>query len=153
MAYHRPGDVAKRLGIAPVTLRVWSNEFAGFLSDSAQKSVTSDGKAAQRRYSDGDIATLERARDLLANGKTFDEARRDLIAAEPVAPASLTALADATAFLAEIRSTYDRIVESRDMTIQEQREHIETLKGLLERQQAEIEQLRSRPWWKRLFGG
>lgn len=153
---YRPGDVAKRLGIAPVTLRVWSNEFAGFLSEGAQRSVNDDGKAAQRRYTDSDIATLQRAQQLLASGRTYDEARQELIAAEPIPPASLTAMAEAVAFLAEIRQTYDRVVEAKNMTIQEQREHIDTLKGLLERQQAEIDQLRATsrpPWWRRLFGG
>lgn len=150
---YRPGEVAKRLGIAPVTLRVWSNEFAGFLSDSAQRSVTSDGKAAQRRYSDSDIAILERARDMLASGKTYDEVRRDLVAAEPVPPASLAALGDAVAFLAEIRQAYDQILEARNVTIEEQREHIKTLQEMVERYQAEINELRvaGRPWWRRIF--
>jgi DNA-binding transcriptional MerR regulator len=148
MAY-RPGDVAKQLGIAPVTLRVWSNEFAGFLSEGAQSTLTTDGKAAQRRYNDSDIAVLRRAKGLLDQGKTYDEVRRLIIAAEPVPSSALQALEDATGFLAEIRASYDRVLEAKNMTIDEQRDHIKTLQDMNDRYRAEIDELRHRPWWQR----
>lgn len=153
---YRPGDVAKQLDIAVVTLRVWSNEFAGFLSEGAQRSVSSDGKPAQRRYSDSDVALLKQAKALLESGRTYDEARRALVENEPIPPQMVATLEEATRFLAEVKTTYDRLLESRDMTLSEQRDHIQTLQAQVEQQRAEIEALRAaaaRPWWRRIFGG
>lgn len=153
---YRPGDVAKQLEIAVVTLRVWSNEFAGFLSEGAQRSVSSDGKPAQRRYSDSDIDLLKRAKALLDLGSTFDEARRALVEAEPIPPQMVATLEEATRFLAEVKNSYDQLLEARNMTLAEQRDHIQTLQNMVEQQRAEIEALRAaaaRPWWRRIFGG
>lgn len=156
---YRPGDVAKRLDIAVVTLRVWSNEFAAFLSDAAQRSLSGDGKPAQRRYSDSDIALLNRAKTLLQSGRTFDEARQALVEDEPIPPTNIAEFENVARFLAEVRTTYDRLLEARDMTLSEQRQHIETLQMLVEQQRAEIEAMRTaaipaerRPWWRRLLG-
>jgi DNA-binding transcriptional MerR regulator len=153
---YRPGEVANKLGIKPVTLRVWSNEFADFLSESAKSTLTSGGSAAQRRYNDSDIAILQRAKGLLASGKTYDETRRALAGEEPPQSQALQAIEEMTGALARMQSTYDRLLESRDQTIatqqtamDEQRQHIETLKEHIDRQQAEIDALR-RPWWRRL---
>jgi DNA-binding transcriptional MerR regulator len=155
MAY-RPGEVAKRLDIAPVTLRVWSNEFAAFLGDSAQRTVNADGKANHRIYSDSDITVLKRAGELLASGQTFDQVRRALAEAGPP-PVSIQTLEEIPRMLAQLQSSYNRELSAKEETISEQRSHIETLReenerkqAEIERQQAEIERLRSRPLWDRL---
>lgn len=87
---HRPAHVAQRLAISPATLRQWSNEFGAFLSESARQTLTEAGSHVQRRYTDADIAILQRAKSLLAGGLTYAEVRDRL--AEP--PASEPASAD-----------------------------------------------------------
>lgn len=85
---HRPASVAQRLSISPATLRVWSGEFAQFLSQAAQTSLTEAGGRAQRRYTDDDIATLRRAKTLLAGGLTYGQVREALAEPPAAAPAS-----------------------------------------------------------------
>lgn len=77
---YRAGAVAERLGIAPTTVRSWSTEFQAYLSPSAGKQA---GGTGQRRYTDGDLAVLGHVKRLLAQGMTFEEARRALEAMTP----------------------------------------------------------------------
>lgn len=70
---HRPKDTSDLLGVSPATLRLWSNHFAAVLSPAAQKSTTEAGTAAQRRYTDSDIAYFRRAKQHLADGKTYED--------------------------------------------------------------------------------
>ena len=72
---YRAGTVAERLGVAVTTVRSWSTEFQAYLSPSAGKQA---GGTGQRRYTDGDLATLGHVKRLLAQGWTFEEARRAL---------------------------------------------------------------------------
>lgn len=57
MAVYAAGEVARMLGVAPLTLRKWNGEFASWLSP--------DGDAQERHYTDGDMRVLRRAADLL----------------------------------------------------------------------------------------
>ena len=82
---HRPGTVAQRLAISPATLRQWSNEFGASLSESARQTLTEAGTHGQRRYTDADIAILQRAKSLLAGGLTYNQVRDAL--AQPLAQA------------------------------------------------------------------
>lgn len=114
---HRPGEIADKLGISANTLRLWSNEFADFLSPSAQASRTEKGGASQRRYTDGDIEVLLRAKLYLSQNKTYEEVRSLLgqppadgelsdslalvagQANEPVSPTSIATITNQMAFL------------------------------------------------------
>src|SRR4051812_36763717 len=154
MAY-RPGEVAKELDIAPVTLRVWSNEFAPFLSDSAQRTVNARGKASHRIYSDSDIAILKRAAELLASGQTFDQVRRALTEAGPP-PVSIQTLEEIPRVLVQLQTAYRNEIEAykrelstkeetiaaKEETISEQRDHIDSLRAENERARAEAERVR-----------
>jgi DNA-binding MurR/RpiR family transcriptional regulator len=73
----RPRSVALQLGIAPTTLRLWSNQYAAFLSTSARKENGEDG-SAHRRYTSGDVQVLARAKALIDSGLTHEEARQRL---------------------------------------------------------------------------
>lgn len=75
----KPQDVARDLGISPSTLRLWSSRFADLLGDQARK-LSADGTAstAQRRYTDADVAMFMQAKDLLAQGLTYDDVRQRL---------------------------------------------------------------------------
>lgn len=70
---YRPKQVADQLGISPATLRLWSNKFESLLSPAAQRATTETGTSAQRRYSDQDVRFFTRAKQLLGEGKTYEE--------------------------------------------------------------------------------
>ncbi len=53
---HRPKQVCEQLGVSSTTLRRWSDQFQSHLSPSAGRSVTGNGGAAQRRYTDQEVA-------------------------------------------------------------------------------------------------
>lgn len=73
----RPREVAARLGIAPATLRLWSNQFADLLSPPAQ-TPRAGGSRQHRRYSAIDVERLSLVKDFLGQGLTYAEARRRL---------------------------------------------------------------------------
>lgn len=70
---YRPKQVADQLGISPATLRLWSNKFESLLAPAAQRATTETGTSAQRRYSDHDVRFFTRAKQLLGEGKTYEE--------------------------------------------------------------------------------
>ena len=74
MASHpqTPKEVTAQLGIASSTLRAWSTRFASVLSKDANPPEGPTGGVGRRLYNPSDVATLARARDLLASGLTFD---------------------------------------------------------------------------------
>jgi DNA-binding transcriptional MerR regulator len=66
-------QVARMLGVAPVTLRKWSTEFAAWLSPGAVAEH-------QRSYADADLAVLRRAAELLARRRDYARARTRIAA-------------------------------------------------------------------------
>jgi DNA-binding transcriptional MerR regulator len=66
-------EVARMLGVAPVTLRKWSTEFAAWLSPGAIAEH-------QRSYADADLAVLRRAAELLAQRRDYARARSRIAA-------------------------------------------------------------------------
>ena len=74
--YHRPSEVATRLGVSVSTLRRWSQQFASYLSDKAQSS--DEETSRHRRYADEDLATLIDVKQLLTEGYTYSQVRRRL---------------------------------------------------------------------------
>ena len=64
--------------MSSATLRRWSDTFTEYLSPSAGRSVSESGGAAQRRYSDDDLAVLSRVKQLLDAGNTYEETARKL---------------------------------------------------------------------------
>jgi len=80
---HRPKELIERFAISAAGLRIWANEFADFLSPSAQKSQTETGYSSQRRYTDDDLRVLSVVKRHLDDGHTYEEVRRR-IRTEPV---------------------------------------------------------------------
>lgn len=179
MAY-RPQEVAQRLAISPSTLRLWSNHFAENLSEQARKVADGGALAAQRRYTDEDLATLLQAKELLAQGLTYEEAKprlrqpsgkqTTLVAGrQEEAPAHLQE--EVRLSLASLRET----LEAKEKTIEALKESLAFLDVYLrtvlreredararERQlQRELDRIRAeiqepeaelaKPWWKRLL--
>lgn len=75
---YRPQDVAAQLGVSSPTLRLWSSNFADDLSPYARKSAPTGQAAAQRRYTDDDVARLLHIKSLLRQGLTFDQVKQRL---------------------------------------------------------------------------
>ncbi|MFN8454527.1 MAG: MerR family transcriptional regulator [Anaerolineae bacterium] len=68
---YRPAhSVAKTLGVAPATLRSWSDEFAEYLNPALGKSP--------RRYTERDVGILSAVKELLEQGMTPDQVRERL---------------------------------------------------------------------------
>ena len=75
----KPADAAKKLGMPPSTLRVYSTKFAELLSESASNPpVSPDGRTGHRLYSDRDLTILGKAKELLSRGLTYDQALAEL---------------------------------------------------------------------------
>ena len=83
--------VARRLGIAPATLRTWDRRYG--LGPSGHQ------LGAHRRYSDADLARLDQVRRLINSGVTPGEAARVVSAG---APGQVPASADSSAPLARV---------------------------------------------------
>lgn len=68
----QPSEVARRLDISASTLRRWSAEFSGFLSNGAGRPEPSfQGEAGHRRYTTGDVQVLATVGDMLKQGLTY----------------------------------------------------------------------------------
>lgn len=72
--YRLPQAVARELDVSPATLRRWSDEFADYLSRSAD---SAQGRS-HRRYSEQDMATLTLVKELMNNGMTYEQVRQQL---------------------------------------------------------------------------
>lgn len=172
---YRPKTVCQRLAVPATTLRVWSNEFAAFLSPSAQSATTERGGPAQRRYTDGDMAVLARAKTLLEQDLTYEEVREALGQAPGTSPAKPSAqppadapalppqtangqelqLAAALAVLEEVPQRFHQIAEvltRQDHRIGELLEHNHQLNQQLSVVLARLPEPDYRSWWRRLLG-
>jgi DNA-binding transcriptional MerR regulator len=172
---YRPKTVCHRLAVPATTLRVWSNEFAGFLSPSAQSATTERGGPAQRRYTDGDLAVLARVKTLLEQDLTYEEVREALVqtpATSPVKPSAQPAtdalarsqqtangheiqLASALSVLEELPQQFLQIAEvltRQDQRLEELLEHNRQLNQQLSVVLARLPEPDHRRWWQRLLG-
>ncbi len=78
----KPARAAEKLGMPPSTLRVYSTRFAELLSESAGKPPPyPDGKAGHRVYTSRDLAVLGKAKELLEQGLTYEQALEEMRAA------------------------------------------------------------------------
>lgn len=155
-----PSQTANLLAVSPSTLRLWSTQFANYLSDAAR----SDGRK-HRSYSPDDIGVLKRASDLLKTHSP-DETRTLLSVGDDTQRGA--ALATLPSIANELQALRDAMMLLRSDVAANQAE-IERLRGevvaLFERQrkkqaaqQAELEAMRAqladlqarRHWWQRL---
>lgn len=178
----RPKQVADQLGISPATLRLWSNKFQSLLSPAAQRSTTETGTSAQRRYSDQDVRFFHRAKQLLGEGKTYEETLAILteegvpdpdIVNEPLpeAPAeevdsetSAVALRSemqiALISLREALATKDEVIEAQQQAISANERHVTDLQEENKRLRDQLTTLSDATkspqkrvsWWERLLG-
>ena len=127
---YSPSQVSEMLGIPPSTLRRYSVLFAAFLS--------TQRKGKKRTYSDDDISTLKRIKEL-ARKMPIDQVgpRLGVVDDQPTAPGSSLAL------IPEIAARFERLEADRQSTakeVSELRERLDALAGWA-----------ALPWWKRLF--
>jgi DNA-binding transcriptional MerR regulator len=165
----RPKDVADQLHISAPTLRLWSNNFSDVLSPAAQKSTTESGTAAQRRYTDEDLAVFRRAKQYLDGGKTYEETLH-LLKESPPEPAEppqsdetvpevssslpavnwdehpvFVAFREALAAKDETIRAKDQALVATEATVRSKEETITALRSTIDLQERQLEDLRSRP--------
>jgi DNA-binding transcriptional MerR regulator len=76
---YRPADAAAVVGVPASTLRLYSVRFAPLLSESAAHPVgAGGGRPGARVYSEHDVAILKDGKRLLEQGRTYEEALREL---------------------------------------------------------------------------
>ncbi len=80
----RPAEVCKRLGMPASTLRIYSTKFGELLSEGAKRpTVGPEGRVGHRIYNSRDLLVLSRAKELLAQGLTYDQTLAELRLAVP----------------------------------------------------------------------
>ena len=155
-----PAQAAQLLGIGGSTLRLWCSEthFANHLSEAAR-----GGDRKRRHFTPEDIATLTHARDLLRNGASVADVRSRLGVMSP--DAGSASLVTVAALSDELQSTRAALVSLADelrrrqddhaaALAAQQTEHAAQLAQLADEvatMRAELDALRGRPWWRRLF--
>lgn len=124
-----PRLTSEMLEVSPSTLRRYNRHFRAHLSETAQRS-------SARRYTEGDIDTLSRARDLMRTGLSPSEVNERL----PVVDRDQEAPSDALAMIPSI-STALADGEARDNILAQKIEE-------LDERLAEVEAKTFRPGWR-----
>ena len=136
----RPREAAARLRMAPNTLRVYSARLAPLLSPQAARPAAGRrGRPGHRLYAAQDLAILGRARDLVARGRTYDQALAELrgSASAPSAQPRIDLAAvppDLAGHLATLQQAVDAwrsLAEERAREVEELRRRLETALGEL----------------------
>ena len=128
----RPKDVSDHLGISPATLRLWSTKFESYLSPGAQRSTTENGGISQRRYDEADLQYFNRAKQLLAEGLTYDEVFSKLdqgvrvVALDnvPMPQAPTTSPISDVVVVSEVAEQYQKTIAALENTVRSQQETI-----------------------------
>lgn len=167
----KPAEVGKRLGMPPSTLRIYSTKFAEVLSEGAARPpVTSEGKVGYRLYTERDLVVLRKAKELLAQGLTYDQVLAEL---RLVVPGRVRSRGGAPAgegegelggggvggermlaVLARAVASAERSAETCQTLVGEIRAEIGELKERIGRVEADLVRVESKKGlWSRLFGG
>jgi len=142
---YTPKQTSEMLKIPASTLRRYANQFSEHLSESAKKS-------RGREYTEADIATLQRARELLRSHSPEDTNKLlAVIDDKPPAPDSSlalipaisSALADLTDASISLRAEVDTLKESQAQTDEQLADALARI--------ANLEQPKP-PWYKKIFG-
>ena len=158
-----PAQAAQLLGIGGSTLRLWCSEthFSAHLSEAAR-----GGDRKRRHFTPEDIATLTHARDLLRNGASVADVRSRLgVMAPDAGSASLVTVAalsdelqSTRAVVASLAGEVIRLREQQTVTAAQQADALgkviadsAQLADEVATMRAELDALRGRPWWRRLF--
>ncbi|MDA8188793.1 MAG: MerR family transcriptional regulator [Dehalococcoidales bacterium] len=172
----KPAEVCEKLAMPPSTLRVYSTRFADVLSETARKPpVGPDGRVGHRLYNGRDLVVLTKAKELLAQGLTYEQVLAELRLTVPGAKAR-----GRVAGPAEVASAAGPAVEGVEtfgaalrLAVGAADKAVDTLKSVADRQAREIDELRARVsdiekrlkeleqagekeqrgFWQRLFGG
>jgi hypothetical protein len=71
-------EAAELLDITPRTLLRWNERFEPLLSESTHQAYTVGGSTAPPRYTEADIAILQRAKMLIWQGRSYEQALHEL---------------------------------------------------------------------------
>lgn len=139
----RPTEVAARLGVAANTLRVYSVRFAAVLGPAAAHPGAGEaGHPRHRLYTLSDLAILERARELVGSGLSYEQAlarlRGEVASSSPVAVREEPGPADGPpmAALRQAMEAWQSLAEERAREVGELRARVEALRGELEQERS-----------------
>lgn len=77
--FWKPAEAARKLGMPPSTLRVYSTKFTELLSEAASNPpVSADGRTGHRLYCERDLVVLAKAKEALGRGLTYEQALAEL---------------------------------------------------------------------------
>lgn len=131
-----PAQVSEMLNIPPSSLRRLAHEFAASLSKSPGR---------HRRYSEQDINTLRRVREMTGRGLSLETIRQQLTIVEAQPPAGET-----LAMVPTIAQELSRLDEFSRSVFGE----LEKLRAAWQEDHARLEKFSrwaALPWWKRFF--
>lgn len=143
---YNPNQTSEMLKIPTSTLRRYAQQYADHLSEHATKQ-------RNRRYTEQDIATLARARELLREGKAPKQVNELLSVvsdAEPSPEQTLALIPSISQALTEALDTARALRVQVDAHEQLVSEHERKLSELAERL-AQIEQDAQTPWYHKIF--
>jgi len=151
-------QVARLIGIAPNTVRVYSRDYPDHLSDHA-----TPGRGMERKFTEADIATLQTIRILRQQKKdydTIDTLLSDGQRLEPAEPTETppeaieTPKIDDTSALAPVDLLnrfivrYEEQIDDLTDQLAQSQETIGELKERAAKAEGRLEELDRRPWWK-----
>jgi DNA-binding transcriptional MerR regulator len=133
-----PAEVARRLDIAPSTLRLYSGRFAEFLSDQAARPrPMGPNRPGYRRYSAADVALLARAKERLSQGMSYEQVADALAGNRQAAPVPVRPVSEeGSAVLQQVVSAWRELADERGREVTRLREELTAARE-------EIRQLRS----------
>lgn len=135
---YTPEQTAEMLQIAPSTLRKYSRLYHDHLSPSANRK--------QRKFTEADIATLQKVVQMRAEGVSLAEIPGQLVTVQPEEVTIDNSLALIPAIATELQSLHDQISQLQAS----QDEKITALQSKLDQLTQELEQIKT-PWYKRIF--
>lgn len=155
-----PSQVAAMLDVSASTVRLWSSQFADHLSEPAR-----GGGGKRRSYTPDDLAVLQRAKIALRDGRTVPEVVVLLGASPSASGAALVTTAaivgELNAQRAAVASLSDEVKRLREQQTTTAAQHADALGKVIADSAAladqvadlrkELDAMRSRSWWQRLF--
>ncbi len=145
-----PGQVSSMTDIPASTLRRYVKQFADQLSEIARKK-------RGRRFTERDIAVLARARELIQQGRSPEEAASVLRVVgmeegeEEESPSALALVPSISKALTEAVDTA-RALRSEVGDLADQVEDVAKAQGATDDELRKLREWMAQPWWRRLFG-
>jgi len=139
MDKYQTKEIANLLEVTPTTVRRYSKDFGSHLSDGTRRK--------RRIFSDGDLAILKRAQELMGDGFT-KRTVNEMLFTEAIAPDEPTS---------QLQKVFPEVAQHIEQQREELvliRSHIDERLSKVDSLEAELAELRGyigSPWYQRLF--